>query len=79
MNAPRGPEDQASARRATFARTMRAVAWSFFGVRKRADYERDAQGLNPVHVLLGGLLAAALFVAALILTVKWVLASGVAA
>jgi hypothetical protein len=37
------------------------------------------QGLNPLHVVLIGLLAAALFVFGLALLVRWVVASGVAA
>ena len=59
--------------------TMRAVAWSFFGVRRGADYERDAQRLNPLHVVIAGVLGAALFVGILVLLVKWVVGSGVAA
>jgi len=57
---------------------MRAVFWSFFGVRKRADYEHDVQRLDPRHVIIAGLLGAALFVLALVLLVKWVVSSGVA-
>ncbi len=63
-------------RRGSFAQTFKAVAWSFFGVRKGADYERDVQKLNPLHVVVAGLIAAALFVGALVLLVNWVVASG---
>ena len=63
----------------TFIRTVRAVAWSFFGVRKAADYEQDVQQLKPVHVVIGGLIGAAIFVIGLVLLVKWVVASGAAA
>jgi hypothetical protein len=48
------------------------VAWSFFGVRKRAGYESDVQQLNPVHVIVAGVVAAALFVLTLVLIVRWV-------
>ncbi len=58
---------------------MRAVAWSFFGVRRRADYEQDVAKLNPVHVVIAGIVGAALFVVAIVLLVRWVVASGVAA
>jgi len=51
---------------------MRAVLWSFFGVRKRRDYENDVQNLNPVHVIIAGLIGAGLFVLALILIVRMV-------
>jgi hypothetical protein len=53
---------------------MRAVAWSFFGVRRNADYQRDSGQLNPVHVIIGGLIGAALFVLILIVIVQWVVA-----
>ena len=58
--------------------TMRAVLWSFFGVRRRDGYERDVQRLNPVYVIVAGVLAAVLFVLALVVTVQWVVRSGVA-
>ena len=61
-----GPER----REAGFLDTVRAVLWSFFGVRRRSDYERDAARLNPVHVIIAGLIAAALFVFTLIMVVR---------
>ena len=70
---------QAVARRGSFLRTFRAVAWSFFGVRKGTEYEKDIAQLNPVHVIIAGIVAAALFVIGLVLLVKWVISSGVAA
>jgi Protein of unknown function (DUF2970) len=65
-------------RKGSFAQTMKAVAWSFFGVRKGSDYEKDVSQLNPVHLVIAGLIGAALLIAALLLLVNWVLASGVA-
>jgi hypothetical protein len=59
-------------RRAGFLQTMRAVLWSFFGVRKRAGYEQDAAQLNPVHVIIAGIIAAAIFVVVLLLVVRTV-------
>jgi hypothetical protein len=69
---------EATRRRASFGQTMRAVAWSFFGVRKSADYERDLNRLNPVHLVIAGLVGAAVFIGALVLLVQWVISSGVA-
>ena len=66
-------------RRASPWQTLRAVAWSFFGVRRSKDYEKDVAQLNPVHVVIAGLVAAALFVVVLIVLVRWVVHSGVAA
>jgi len=61
-------------RKASFGATVKAVFWSFFGVRKRSDYEKDAQQLNPVHVIIAGLIGAAIFVVTLLLIVKSVVA-----
>jgi len=61
-----------SKRRAGFWQTVRAVLWSFFGVRRRSDYERDAAQLNPVAVIIAGVMAAALFVALLLVVVNLV-------
>lgn len=66
-------------RKGSFLQTMRAVFWSFFGVRKSSHHQEDVNRLNPVHVILAGLLGAALFVLALVMLVRWVLSSGVAA
>ncbi len=51
---------------------FKAVFWSFFGVRKRADYEADTQQLKPQHVIVAGLVAALGFVLALFGLVKWI-------
>jgi hypothetical protein len=69
---------EAVRRKGSFAQTFKAVAWSFFGVRKGSEYEKDVNQLNPVHVIVAGLVAAALFVLGLVLLVKWVIGSGVA-
>jgi hypothetical protein len=57
-------------RKASFGATMKAVFWSFFGVRKKSDYERDAAQLNPVHVIIAGLIGALIFIATLVVIVK---------
>ncbi len=72
------PLREAVQRKASFLQTMRAVAWSFFGVRKSADYEKDVNQLNPVHVIIAGLIGVAIFIGVLIALVSWVLSSGVA-
>jgi hypothetical protein len=68
----------AANRPASFRQTISAVAWSFFGVRRGRDHERDMQKLNPLHVVIAGLIGAALFVLLLVLLVRWVTSSGVA-
>ncbi len=69
----------ATERPLSFLQTVKAVAWSFVGLRKRAGYEQDVQKLNPVHVILAGIVGAGLFILALSLAVNWVVRSGVAA
>jgi len=66
-------------RKASLVRTLLAVVWSFFGVRKSKDLERDVSELNPLHLVVAGIVVAALFVGALIALVNWVIKSGVAA
>ncbi len=66
-------------RKASFLQTVQAVGWSFFGVRKSADYAKDLSQLNPVHLVIAGILGAAVFIAILLSLVNWVLSSGVAA
>jgi hypothetical protein len=63
----------------SFKRTLLAVLWSFFGVRKSKDLERDVSELNPLHVVIVGVLVAAVFVGALFVLVQWVIRSGIAA
>nr|WP_083200406.1 DUF2970 domain-containing protein [Thauera phenolivorans] len=51
---------------------MRAVLWSFFGVRKRKAYIDDAGSLNPLAVVVAGVLAGGIFVLVLVLVVQLV-------
>ena len=57
---------------ASFWYAMKAVIWSFFGLRRRSDFERDNLKLNPVHFIIAGILGAALFIALLLSIVKFV-------
>ena len=61
---------KAAQRKASFGATMKAVFWSFFGNRKKSDYEKDTQQLNPVYVIIAGLIGALIFIATLLLIVK---------
>jgi hypothetical protein len=68
---------EAVAREGSFLQTAKAVAWSFFGVRKSSDHAQDVQRINPLHVVIVGLLAGVLFVLGLLALVRWVVSSGV--
>jgi len=59
-------------RKGSLLRTVQAVLWSFIGVRKKADYQKDIEKLNPFHILGVGIAAALLFVLGLIALVNWV-------
>jgi len=62
----------AAKRKASLRQTAGAVFWSFFGVRKRSDHEADITRLNPVHVIVMGILGAAVFVVTLLVIVNFV-------
>ena len=57
---------------ASFLRVMVAVFWSFFGVRKRAAGEQDMVTIKPVHVVIAGVLGAAILVAVMITLVRFI-------
>ncbi|MEY3253629.1 MAG: hypothetical protein RL227_2602, partial [Pseudomonadota bacterium] len=56
MSAEQGTLADATQRQLSFGQTMQAVFWSFFGVRRSRDMGTDVQKLNPVHLVIGGLL-----------------------
>lgn len=63
---------QATQRKLSFFATIKAVLWSFLGIRKQSGYEQDTAQLNPLHVIIAGVLCAALFVMTLVFIVKYV-------
>ena len=65
---------EASNRPMSFIATVKAVLWSFFGVRKKSAYEEDTARLNPLHVIIAGVLAALIFILVLVSVVKMVVA-----
>ncbi|MGE0315453.1 MAG: DUF2970 domain-containing protein [Lautropia sp.] len=61
----------AVARSGSIAGTFKAVAASFFGVRGGKAHDADVAKLNPVHVVIVGLVCAAIFIGVLILAVRF--------
>jgi len=59
-------------RKGSLLRTVKAVLWSFVGLRAHSDYEKDVEQLNPVHIIIIALLAVVIFVGSLILLATWV-------
>jgi hypothetical protein len=59
-------------RRGSLLGTVKAVLWGFLGVRRNADYQKDIASLNPIHIIVVGVVMALLFVLGLITLVHWV-------
>jgi hypothetical protein len=57
-----------------FMRTMKAVAWSFVGIRSRKGYENDISRISPWGLVLAGWLGGLMFVGVLVGIVSWVVA-----
>ena len=53
-------------------RTVKAVAWSFAGIRKHSEYQKDLVKLNPLHIIAVALVGVALFVGGMIVLVNWI-------
>ncbi len=51
---------------------FKAVFWSFFGVRRKSEYEADTKRLTPQAVIAAGLICALVFVLVLFGIVKLV-------
>jgi amino acid transporter len=52
--------------------TIKAVAWSFIGIRKNSEYQNDLEKLNPLHIVLVAIVAVVLLVAGIAALVHWV-------
>jgi len=66
---------QVPAKPTSFLRSVKLVAWSFLGIRSSKGYRDDLSKVNPMHVVLVGLIGALLLVLMLIGLVKWVVGS----
>ncbi len=62
-------------RQLSFFQTLRAVLWAMFGVRKGAGLRNDIAKLNPVHVILTGLLFGVFFVVSLIMLARLIVSN----
>jgi hypothetical protein len=73
---PAGPAaiPESSSPRPTFLQIVAAVFWSFFGVRKKRKLDEDAAAIKPIHVVIAGLIGGLVFVLALILLVRVIVA-----
>ena len=53
---------------------IKAVLWSFLGIRRRADYDVDQNKLKVGHVIIAGIFCALVFVVGLVLLVRFIVA-----
>jgi hypothetical protein len=60
--------------KATLWDTVKAVCWSFFGVRKKSAYQDDLAKLNPLHIIVVAFAAVIVFIVGLVLLVRYVVA-----
>ena len=58
--------------KATPLQVAKAVLWSFFGVRKRAEYEKDAVALTLQQVVTAGIIGGIIFVLSLVMLVRFI-------
>lgn len=56
----------------SFLYSLKAVIWSFFGLRRKSDFDQDQEKIKPAHVIIAALLGAALFITLLVTVVKLV-------
>ena len=56
----------------SFGRSIKMVAWSFFGIRKNSEYQQDLASANPLHIILAAFAGVVLLVVALVVLVNWV-------
>ena len=61
------PQGQPVRRKGSIFHTGKAVLWSFVGLRSSGGYKEDVEQLNPVHILIAGLVGVFVFVGSLIL------------
>jgi hypothetical protein len=61
-------------RKPSFLYSLKAVLWSFVGLRRKSDFDQDTGKLNPIHVIVAGLLGVALFIGVLVVIVRIVVA-----
>jgi len=59
----------------SLGRTVKAVAWGFFGVRKNSEYQKDVASLSPLQIVAVGFVAVLLFIGVLIALVKFAVAA----
>ncbi len=55
-----------------FLDTLKAVLWSFLGIRKNSEYQKDLQKLNPIHIVITAVALVIIMIGGLIGLVNFV-------
>lgn len=50
--------------------TFTAIAWSFIGLRRKKDFDKDVGNMNPLYVLVCALIGIAIFIGTLLAIVR---------
>ena len=64
--------------RPSLLRTLKAIAWSFIGIRKGSESQRDLAGVHPLQLIAAGIVCAMALVAGLVALVHWVVRQPIA-
>lgn len=65
-------ESNESKKQSSALHAMRAVLWSFFGVRSKSEYQADITRLTMTQIIVSGVIGAILFVMTLLILVYFV-------
>ena len=66
--------DKPAVRKASLRRTVKTVAWSFLGIRKKSESQDDGAQVTLHHIIGVAIVGGLLFVLSLIALVNWVVA-----
>lgn len=66
------PPDPDEPRKAGFIQIASAVFWSFFGVRRRKNWQEDVGSMTPLQAVAGGIIGVVVFVIILAIVVRLV-------
>jgi hypothetical protein len=67
MSEPHQPPER---RKAGVRQVALAVLWSFLGIRKSRDHDRDAVSITPLQIVVAGVIGAAVLVFCLVMLVR---------
>lgn len=65
-------EGSESKKQTSALHAMRAVLWSFIGIRSKSEYQADITRLTMTQIIVAGVIGAILFVMTLLLVVYFV-------